>query len=320
MNLLKYLIVILLLILSSAFIGWLIVSVLLPPKGVETPDLTGLTLVEALKKSEDSNLNLRLKEQHFNGKIPKYHIITQEPIAGQIIRPGRKISVILSKGPQEVVIPDLSDLPRREVESYLARAGLQVGFISKVHSENYQLDTLIAQNPLPGYRSMVGQKVNLLISLGSSPRFYVMPDWIGNTINRVRTLAISMNIRTEISRRQVAPEYNPGTILDQTPKAGYRIQEGDIARLIISRKTRLGKNETIDYQPFLYVVPMGHFPRQLKITLAGIDNEEIVLLQRQVEPEEKIYELFPRKEGTFLKVYLNGQLKLVEESETSHNN
>ncbi|MFC1851459.1 PASTA domain-containing protein, partial [candidate division CSSED10-310 bacterium] len=300
---------------AGLIVGWLAVSFSLSGERITTPDLTGLNLVEALKKTEELELFLRLKEQQFHQKAPIDTIISQKPEAGLTIKKGRNIHVIVSKGPKEVVVPDLANLSYREVESYLAQVGLKLhqDFISRVHSNIFERDKIIAQQPLPGQRYVIGEQVNILVSLGPKSQYYKTPDWIGKNISECRNKATVMNLRLEVTERKIAPEYPTGTILLQFPAPGYQIREGDVIRVIISRKSRLEDEKNLEYFPFVYIAPAGLFPREMKIVLVNLENEEIELFKKEVLPGERVSLLIPQKEGSYLKVYLNNEMVAREE-------
>ncbi|MBN2385226.1 PASTA domain-containing protein [bacterium] len=310
---LKYIAGILGLALLGVLLGWVMVSFSLSGNNISTPDLTGLSLIEAMKRVESKKLYLQLRAEQFDQGVPRDHIVSQDPAAGVDIKEGRTIYVIISKGHEETYVPDFVNQPWREVEPYLAQASLGIGLITRVHTDRFERDRVVAQQPLAGTTAMIGDKVNFLVSLGERSRFYEVPDWIGRNVSECRTTAARMKLRVEVTDRTIVPEYPSGTILNQKPLPGHQIREGDIISLVISRKSRLEDMRDVDYFPFTYYVPAGLFPKELRIVLSGPGNEELELLKREVLPEEKVQILVPKQENTYLKVYLNNEVVASEE-------
>jgi len=309
----KYVVVIVGLTIVGIFIGWFAVSLSMSGDKITVPDLNGLSLVEAMKKVEARKLFLQLKDEHYHATISRDHILAQDPVAGVAIKSGRTIYVTVSKGPKEMIIPDLVDLPWREIGPYLERSGFELGFVSRVHSTTIERDRVISQQPKPGSQSLIGEKVNLLVSQGFRSRYFVVPDWIGYNISDSRAAADRMRVRIEIKDRMIMPEYPSGTIIEQSPLPGHQIREGDIISLVISRKSPLEDMQDVDYFPFTYFVPAGLTSKKLRIILAGPNTEEIELLVKEVLPSEKVSVLVPKQPGTYLKVYLNEELVASEE-------
>lgn len=310
----KVLAIVFSLIIAGIIFGWLAVSLSLKSERVITPDLRGMNLVQAMSEAERYDLIIRLKDQRYSETVPRDNIIEQKPLPGMTIKQGRNIMVTVSKGPEDVIVPDLADLSWREVESHLGQAGLELGFISRVHSNRFATDRIISQVPSGGDKVITSNKVNILVSDGPYPRNLVTPDLIGKSINDIQNFLSLVHIRYEITERRIISDYPTGTVLEQNPPHGFPIQEGGVIRLVISRKSRL-EDEGLSYMPLKYIVPEGTFPRVLRIVLVNQENEEVEVYKNEVLPGQSIYELIPQKPGSFLRIYLDGELISQEEVE-----
>ena len=93
------------------------------------PDITGLTLVEAKNQAAEYGLGVKTVRHDYSETVPLGHIITQDPKPGRSLRRGREIEVVLSRGKEMVVVPDLSGKTRIEAEIILEDARLKLGDI-----------------------------------------------------------------------------------------------------------------------------------------------------------------------------------------------
>ena len=67
------------------------------------------------------------KEEAFSDKFDAGQIVTTRPAPGEAVEPGSEVTVIVSKGPDETVIPDVSGRSIDDAVSILQQAGLKVG-------------------------------------------------------------------------------------------------------------------------------------------------------------------------------------------------
>jgi serine/threonine-protein kinase len=200
-------------------------------KTVSVPDLRDKEIVKAGRLLKNAGLTLRIEGEEFHPAIPKDYIISQNPEAGTIIKEGRSVGVIVSKGPQEVVVPRLEMEPLRRAEVIIRQNGLTVGDIAKVHSMTVEKDLIITQNPLPGSITDRGERVDLLVSLGPEDLWYKTPNLLGKKLEEGSTILEKIGIEITIT---TAKGEEPGLILGQKPKSGYPIRKGDRLELIVS--------------------------------------------------------------------------------------
>lgn len=217
--------------LFSANIGlrWVIKS-----GEVTIPDLKGENIVNALEQLNKLNLRLETAGREFHPDIPSNHIISQRPAANSLVKSGRKIKVVISKGAQLVEIPVLMGKSWYEAQTVLRKSGFSVGLLSTVHTAD-QPRQILGQAPLAGIFAQRGSKVNLLVSEGAAPEFYLMPDFIGKQLSLVRRQLKRMNLSLGNVARKAYQGLVPETVINQFPAAGFRIQQGKLVDLTVSK-------------------------------------------------------------------------------------
>ncbi len=201
---------------------------------VTLPDIEGQNIVTALEQLNSLNLRLEIEDQQFHNKIPLNHIITQRPAGNSRIKSGRKVKIVLSRGAKRISVPSLAGKSWYEAQTILRKKGFAVGRISNVyHSEPAQ--KILGQSPPAGTLISTGEKVNLLLSRGPRPDFYLMPDFMGQELSQVRRQLKIIKLSSGRIKHKVYQGVSPGIVVNQSPPAGFRIQQGKSVDLTVSQ-------------------------------------------------------------------------------------
>ena len=93
--------------------GWgmmKIVPMILFGEDVQVPAIVGLSTAEAERLLQAAGLLLSVEQEVYDNNIPAGHIVTQEPVAGRMVKQGRPIEVRISMGRQILEVPDVSGM------------------------------------------------------------------------------------------------------------------------------------------------------------------------------------------------------------------
>ncbi|MEW6237894.1 MAG: PASTA domain-containing protein [Candidatus Omnitrophota bacterium] len=197
---------------------------------VTVPRLYGLTKSEAVELLVENELipHLPVKEV-VSDNAPPGIVIEQRPYPDTFVKKGRSVAITVSAGPQEILIPDLTDARLEEISGMIRSAGLELGQRAFVYHPTYPKGTVILQDPPYGRRLVIGKKINLLVSLGPQPEEYIMPKLIGVHVDEILNRPemepfplVKENIhyvKTESSQWNI--------ILKQNPEPGAKIVTGE---------------------------------------------------------------------------------------------
>jgi len=223
------------LIFVTSFTAYITMVLTIRGEEVEVPDLEGLNTTGAVQMLSELDLKLRIEEKRKYSKgVEEGKIINQEPSAGTSVKRNNTIRVTLSAGTRTIVVPSLIGQSARNASSIFASKGLNLSTVAQVHCDYVVTNNIIAQEPPPGAELIRGSRVDILVSLGSTEKLYVMPDLIGKDYERVapRITGAGFRIGNVYNRRY--PGVRPGVIIMQYPKAGYSVSKTDIINLWIS--------------------------------------------------------------------------------------
>ena len=211
--------------------GYLIVNLVLMPSltrqgaEVRVPEVVGLSEREAERALAQEDLKLSKISEQWSPEVPRGFVAAQDPTAGGLVKRGRRISVIVSLGAQGTSVPVLDGVSSRQSEILLEGAGLKQGRTARAFSETVAKDLIIATDP-PG-ETVVEQEtaVDVLVSLGSVPQSYVLPDFKGRDAS-----AAARGLRDEgfyVALREGGPKSGDGKIGAQEPPPGRRVAPRD---------------------------------------------------------------------------------------------
>lgn len=192
---------------------------------VVVPDLTGKDTPEAIQTLGTQSLQLKIMPQkRYSDQVAENKVVVQVPAKGTKIKKGRSVEVYLSLGPEKIVVPDVTGQSARVANLTLSQRGLHQGKLIYVSDPSVSADQVVAQFPVDGTVMIGARTVNLVINGMRNPdEVYVMPDLIGKSFSSVNQELRSVGLRVGSTQPVDYPGIPAGTIVKQTPPAGYKV-------------------------------------------------------------------------------------------------
>lgn len=222
--------------------GHQIYDFFLPPADIVTlPSFVGQTLGDATSSALRMHITATVIDRATSDRYPKGTVMNQRPLAGTKVRQGRQVGFVVSDGLVTRLMPDLRYQSMREVGLDLSRSHLQLGSVQYTKSDIVPAAHVIAQEPPPLSNVLEGDKVDLVVSKGGQ-QSVVVPDFLGMTIDRARTVAkkdgvaLGQVVWTPLGRS--GPPH--GSVARQNVRPGTRINTFDPVSLQVSA----GPNES----------------------------------------------------------------------------
>lgn len=216
--------------------AWLAFQKSIVGRSVTVPDLTGKTVLEAVRIGHDSGL--RVEDQpgraRSDDRLARDRVLSQEPEAGSLAKPSQVVRVVLSLGPRQTRVPDLAGLPPRAAELRLAQESLQLGTVSWFRDPGARVG-IVAQDPEPDAPAGRNGAVDVLTNRGAPEVRYVMPDLVGRDAEQIRAVLASRGFRVGSARYEAYEGVATNTVLKQFPPAGSPISSREVVSLTISR-------------------------------------------------------------------------------------
>ena len=191
------------------------------------PNVVNLPAEEAEKVLKKAGLNFKWsKEGRYSFEIVANNVMIQIPEAGRTVKENRTVFLTVSKGRQEVIIPDLRGTSQRQAEISLQRLELVLGAkIEGAHAE-IPKGVVIRTEPEAGKKVRIGSRVDLVISSGNSQGKVLLPNLREMSLDKAMETIQSLGFK--IGEIIAVPHDNklPNTVLELNPKQGEYLEIG----------------------------------------------------------------------------------------------
>ena len=278
---------------------------------VVVPDLVGKDIVYALRILTGLGLNTKVKGSEYSSDVPKDHVIFQQPESGMEIKKGRAVRMIISKGTETILMPNLAGLSVQQAGIILEENGLCLGKLSNTYNQNIKKEEIIAHTPSARVMIRSGKCVDILVSMGVRPRAYKMPDLKGLSVED----AILVIERSNLSFGEIKYFYHKdkpkNVIANQKPLAGHSVIEGTVINIVINRnphgKIRKSLHTTRKGGLLRYRLEKGFLKKRIRVqfNFSGISNN---LFDEFVKPGEEVLLLIPTNNNATVLLYEDGEL------------
>ncbi|MGH3350946.1 MAG: Stk1 family PASTA domain-containing Ser/Thr kinase [Nocardioides sp.] len=154
-------------------------------KGIEeysVPKVKGMLADDAQDAIQDLGLTVGDPIERFNDDVREGHVINSQPRAGTMVRPGKAVVLVISKGPAPVDIVDWTGRSADRAKNSLEGDGLKVE-IQEEESQEVQPGTVLSQNPSSGTLPK-GETVTLVVAKG--PAAVPVPNVVGSSKDAAR--------------------------------------------------------------------------------------------------------------------------------------
>jgi serine/threonine-protein kinase len=216
---------------------------------VIVPDFRGKHIVEVMK-SKPTGLEVVRRDEKFDDRHAKDHVIAQFPEPGTVVKPGKQVLLSISLGLQKVSVPELTGSSQREVDVALMNAQLAAGDRAYIYSDKIAPDRIVGQSPLPSEEYGVNKEVDLLISLGRKPETLVLPNLVGVSMDEAknRLKAWGLNFGRIFSRPDANRE--KFQIISTSPAPYSQLRRGEVVSLLVSSGSDEGTATPADLKKF----------------------------------------------------------------------
>lgn len=199
-------------------IGFIMIFFFSSSSSFLAPSLIDKSIEEAEIIAKNNNLKLKVQEERYDTKKEKGIIIRQNPNGGISIKKGQTLYVVVSKGVEKVISPNLIGFSLREAQISLIQNGLKLKGVSSIYSKE-DSETVISQSLEPFSVVPKESDCHLLLSQGGKRPVFVMPNLIGREAKKVSRVLGEYGIQCYINNSATGE----GKIVRQKPLAGYPV-------------------------------------------------------------------------------------------------
>lgn len=271
-----------------AFFGFNLLLNLFPSvPEVSVPHVEGREVSLAEKEIQNAKLVARIVEEA-DDTIEKGMVIRQDPAPPMRLKENSVVTLFVSKGQQEINMPNLVTLPRATAEEALKSNGFKLENVTFLEEEDdkAEVGTVIKQSPAANEK-VFPTKTNVTVTISKGKAFVKMPD--------VRNISVEA-AQVELYKRGLAvgeitkvPTYTtdkPGIVLSTHPyDPGMDVQKGVAVPLEVSNGQYPQDAKTGTAPIYLDVMPGDTLEVQIEVT----DATGTKVVQTETVSESKEY-------------------------------
>ncbi len=201
---------------------------------VEVPDLVGMAEAEALQSLQQVGLQLEVIGRQYHPSVAEGAVASQYPHPQGRIKAQRSVQAVVSLGQRRNPVPDLVGSTLRASRLLILQSGYQLGNVTEVVVPGAERQQVIQQFPGPETQRVVDPRIDVLVSRKNQAE-YVMPNLIGQSLNRVVPFFQNLGFRLSRVQYRSASGSGRGLVIKQYPEPGYVLTENDLIHLEVAR-------------------------------------------------------------------------------------
>ena len=207
--------------------GTVFVTVSNGQERIKVPELLGLTQDAAVSELAKANLKIGSTSSSFSPTVDEGLVISSNPPAGSDIKKGALVSLVISKGIQQMALSSFVGLSSDQALNELNSLGAVV--ISKYeYSDTVMVGKVISQDPDGSSPVAKGAKITLVISKG--PSSIAVPKVIGKTLDEA-TLILE-NLGFKVKSKTIGNKKNK-VVIGISPKYDTKVKPGSTITLTL---------------------------------------------------------------------------------------
>jgi serine/threonine-protein kinase len=217
----------------AAAIGAVMVAAPGGASSVPVPRLVGLTEEQATAVAEDAGLSVTVERRASDD--PAERVIGQSPNSGGWVSDGGEVTLVVSRGPRPVEIPDIAGMDGATAAATLAERGFTVN-PTREFNDTVPFDLVIRTEPAAGEKQAPDSAVTVVFSDGPNP--VPIQDVSGMGFDEAAA-ALQGQGFTVSRADEFSDDVESGKVIGTTPAAGEPLQPNNDVTIRVSKGPEL---------------------------------------------------------------------------------
>ncbi|HKS52168.1 MAG TPA: Stk1 family PASTA domain-containing Ser/Thr kinase [Pseudonocardiaceae bacterium] len=194
----------------------------------------GSTVADAERAIQQADLDPRTDTEEFNDRVPAGAVVGLRPAPGTVLTVAAPVTVVVSKGPAPITVPDVRGMRQAEAVAALTRAGLDVQ-VRRQFDDQIAGGRAIGTDPRAGTGLTRGASVTLLVSTAA-----VVPNVVGLPVDQARQVLADAGLNSTVTQQPGGFGFLPdlpipgfggfggfgNRVVAQSPAAGQAVRAG----------------------------------------------------------------------------------------------
>jgi len=201
------------------------------PAKVKVPNVVGRTQADAQRALDAAGLSSTVQAVE-DDKAESGTVLTQDPTADSEVAKGANVTLTVSKGVGQELVPDVAGQSLSAAQQKLQAQGFKIGGPTQQSSDSVPAGQVIATDPGAGTSARKGSTVTVIVSTG--PQQVSVPNVVNRTESDATTTLQGRGFDAAVSTKSV-PSGDPsvGRVISQDPAAGTNATAGSTVKITV---------------------------------------------------------------------------------------
>ncbi|TFV45981.1 Stk1 family PASTA domain-containing Ser/Thr kinase [Blastococcus sp. TF02A-35] len=206
-----------------------------PVAQVEVPPVAGLSEADARSQIEAAGLVVDEVTPEASPTVPEGSVVESLPATGARVDEGSEVDLVVSSGPDTILIPAVEGLTEEQARANLEQAGFTNVSTRPFDSVEVDEGRVVSVNPAQNTQAGRNQAITLNISTGTIE----MPDVVNQTLQQARATLQELGFGTgQIEVQSAERDDVPAdTVVESDPAAGRDVGADDLITLVVAVPT-----------------------------------------------------------------------------------
>ena len=198
---------------------------------VQLADLSNRSVEDARAYLQQEGLQATEEEVNSN-EVDDGNVVETDPAAGAEVEVGSTVTLFVSTGPEDVKIPDVTDMSEAQARQTLEEAGLKAGSNIEENSADKDRGTVLSTNPKKGETVKAGSTVDLVLSSGR----VTVPDVVGMSADDACKALEADDVQLKCNVQEVeTKDEEAGKVFEQSLQAGSDADQGSSVTVRVAK-------------------------------------------------------------------------------------
>jgi len=250
---------------------------------VNVKDATKDMLISMMVGREIKELYPKIQVRYSQTSHDKGLILEQDPRPGSIVKAGRRIRLVVSKG---LIISKVDNYIGRNINevrmdiqtlaSGMSQAPLTLKEPLMYVFSSQPAGTILEQQPEPGRDISGPLQLEFVVSKGRDDVTISVPKFTGLSISAALELIGQKGINFSFSMRPAQDREKAETVVSQEPPANTSISTDSIVSLTVTPPQRLANNEV--FRIFKHTIPANPYPLAVRLEALYPTGERVRII------------------------------------------
>jgi serine/threonine-protein kinase len=206
---------------------------------VKVPNVIGMKEETAFRVLQKYDLLPLEAGKRFDVQYPEGVIIFQSPLSGTNVREGRRVYLTISGGEEYVEVPDLSGRTLRDAKIALLNNNLRLGSVTYDSASVLPSEVVVNQGILKFKKVKPGSYISVVLSFGVKQGQIKVPGLMNKSVTEASNILRQNKLLIGKINYVIRIDLNPNTVIDQFPRPGDLVNEGQTVDLWVVKDSEI---------------------------------------------------------------------------------